>query len=133
VAHSNAQIVGDMYAAFNCGEAAAAREALHPDAELHQPPEVIDSDSYYGREEFLRGFVLWLSEWQQARFEPLEVSEEQDCVLMRVRVSGTGKASGLHGTREFFHAWTVRDGKPHRCFVRSSREAAIAAARAGRG
>jgi ketosteroid isomerase-like protein len=121
-----------MYEAFNRGDLVTATEALHPEAELHQDPGVVDTDVYYGRDGFARGFALWLREWSEASFEPVEVAEEQGCVIMRVRVSGTGRVSGLRGTVEFFHAWTVRDGKPHRCFVRQERDAAIAAARASR-
>jgi ketosteroid isomerase-like protein len=130
VSASNAEIVTGMYAAFNRGDFAAATEALHPDAELHQDPGVVDTGTYYGRDEFTQGFAIWLREWREAHFEPLEIGEEGDCVVMRVRVSGIGRASGLQGTVDFFHAWTLREGKPHRCFVRSSRAEALAAARA---
>jgi hypothetical protein len=48
-------------------------------------------------------------------------------VILRVTVSGKGKASGIDTTTEFFHAWTVRDGKPRRCVVRSTQADAIEA------
>jgi ketosteroid isomerase-like protein len=130
VSGSAAEAVVSMYDAFNRGDLATATEALHAQAELHQDPGVVDTGVYHGRDAFARGFALWLREWSDPCFEPLEVGEEEGCVIMRVRVSGTGRASGLRGTVEFFHAWTMREGKPHRCFVRPTREAAIAAARA---
>jgi hypothetical protein len=37
-----------------------------------------------------------------------------------VRVSGRGRASGIETASEFFHARTLLDGKPYRCFVRST-------------
>lgn len=114
-----------MYEAFNRGDVANATEMLHPDPELHQPPEAPDADSYYGRDEFVRGFRLWLSEFDAPRFEPEEITEAGDYVIMRVRVSGTGKASGIETTAAFFHAWTVCDGKPRRCVVRSTRAEAL--------
>jgi ketosteroid isomerase-like protein len=114
-----------MYEAFNRGDFASARAMLHPAAELHQPPEAPDTDSYYGRDEFERGFALWLSEWEQPLFEPREAADVGTGVVMRVCVSGRGKASGAQTTSEFFHAWTLRDGKPQRCVVRTSREAAL--------
>jgi ketosteroid isomerase-like protein len=122
------ELVRRMYEAFNRGEIAAARDVLHPDAELHQPPNVADADSYYGRDEYERGFARWLSEWEEPRFVPVETREVGGQVLMRVRVSGRGKASGIPTESEFFHAWTFRDGKPHRCFVRSTEEEALKAA-----
>jgi uncharacterized protein len=123
----NVEIVRSMYEAFNRGDVAGAREALHPDAQLHQPPEAPDADSYFGRDEFARGFGLWLSEFDEPRFEPVQSTEADDCVIMRVRVSGRGKASGAETSAEFFHAWTMRDRKPYRCFVRSTRAEALEA------
>jgi ketosteroid isomerase-like protein len=127
VSQENVEILFRMYEAFNRGEAARARELLHPDAELHQPPEAPDTDSYYGRDEWERGFALWLSEWEDARFEPLEATAADGCVIMRVRVSGRGRTSGVETANEWLHAWTLREGKPHRCFVRSTRMEALKA------
>jgi ketosteroid isomerase-like protein len=129
VAEENPKIVRSMYEAFNRGEIDRARETLHPAAELHQPPHVADTDSYYGRDEFVRGLALWLSAWEKPRFEPLDVREAGSGVVMRVRVSGKGKASGIETASEFFHAWTLLDGKPHRCSVRSTEAEARKAAR----
>jgi ketosteroid isomerase-like protein len=127
MSRENVEVVRSMYEALNRGDVAGAKEALHPDAELHQPLEAPDADSYYGRDEFERGLALWLSEFDEPRFEPQESTEAGDCVIMRVRVSGRGKASGAETTAEFFHAWTVRDRKPYRCFVRSTRAEALEA------
>jgi uncharacterized protein len=129
MSQENVEAVRRMYEAFNRGDVDGARESLHPDAELHQPPEAPDVDSYYGRDEFARGIGLWLSEWDDPRYEPQEITEDGDYVIMRVRVLGRGKVSGVEAATEFFHAWTVRDGKPHRCVVRSSRAEALEAIR----
>jgi ketosteroid isomerase-like protein len=127
MAQENVETVRRMYEAFNRGKTAAARELLHPEAELHQPPEAPDTDSYYGRDEWERGFALWLSEWEDPRFEPLEAAAIDGCVIMRVRVSGRGRTSGVETANDWFHAWTLREGKPHRCFVRSTRAEAVKA------
>ena len=121
------EIVRAMFEAFNRGDVEMARDALHPDAELHQPPEVADANSYYGREDFARGLSLWLSAFDDPRFEILEASEVDDRVIMRIGVSGKGRASGINASAEFFHLWTLRDGQPYQCFVRSSRAEAIRA------
>jgi ketosteroid isomerase-like protein len=49
VSEENVKIVRNMFEAFNRGEIDRARETLHPAAELHQPRDVADTDSYYGR------------------------------------------------------------------------------------
>src|SRR5438067_11702669 len=114
MSQENVEIVRCMYDAFNQGDVARARESLHPDAELHQLAEGPLAGSHYGRDEWARGFALWLSEFEQSQFEPREVTQAGDCVIMRVLLSGRGRASGVETRTELFHAWTVRDGMPHR-------------------
>ena len=119
------QIVRDMYEAFNRGDVETALKLLHPEPELHQNPDVIDAEAYIGLDAFLRGMSLFVEDWDDLRLEPQDADQVGDCVVMRVRVSGRGKTSGLEMTTEFFHAWTFRAGKPCRCFVRSTRGAAL--------
>jgi ketosteroid isomerase-like protein len=118
-----------MYEALNRRDARGSLEYLHPDAELHQSPEIPDSGTYIGRDEFARGIALWLDGWKELRFEPQEATEEEGFVVMRVRVWGIGKHSGIEAEHEFHHVWTVRDGLAHRCVVRSTRERALEDAR----
>lgn len=128
MARRNAEILRDMYETFNRGDPEAATAALHPEAELHQLPGMPDADSYYGREEFVRGIARWTGEWERPRFEPHEIAEAGDRVIMRVRLSGRGRASGVVGGAELFHVWSLRDGMPHTCIVRSTRAEALQAA-----
>src|SRR5256885_8832084 len=107
----NVGVVREMYAAFNRGDAETALKLLHPEPELHQNPEVVDAEAYIGLEAFLRGMSLFTEDWDEPRLDPQEVDEVDNYVLMRVRVSGRGKRSGVEMTTEFFHAWTFRDGK----------------------
>src|SRR5262249_51160180 len=106
-----------------------SREELHRAAELHQSPRMADTDSYYGRDEFVRGLAPWLSEWDKPQFEPLDVREAGSSVVMGVRVAGKGRASGIEKASEFFHAWTLLDGTSYRCSVRSTEADARKAAR----
>ena len=125
MSQQDVEVVQEMYAAFNRGDAERALELLHPEPELHQNPEVVDAEAYIGLDAFLRGMSLFTEDWDEPRLEPKEVDKVGDCVLMRVRVSGRGKRSGVEMTTEFFHVWTLRDGKPWRCFVRSTRDEAL--------
>jgi ketosteroid isomerase-like protein len=121
----DADIVDEMYAAINRGDLASALEIIDPEPELHQPPEVVDAESYYGLEACLRGFSLFTEEFDEPRLEPQEVKEVDDRVLLRVRVSGKAKATGLELETQFFHAWALRDGRPQCCVVRSSPSQAL--------
>lgn len=92
-------------------------EYLHPDAVLQQAPELPDADTYYGKGEFLRGVRRWLEEWDEHRFEPVEVLGGPKRVFMRIRLVGRGKGSGVEIEQDVFHVWEMRDGLPWRCVV----------------
>lgn len=114
-----------MYEAFNRWDVPAGLRLLHPDPELHQAPEIVDSEAYYGLQEFMRGLSLFMEDWDQPRLEPQRIEEVGGCVLVQVRVSGRGKTSGIELSTEYFHAWSLRDGRPHRCVVRADRAEAL--------
>jgi ketosteroid isomerase-like protein len=131
VSQTNIAIIRTMYEAFNRGDIADARQLLHPAAELHQPGSVADASVYHGRDEFARGLTLWTSAWEQPRFELLDARGIGDNVLLRIRAAGRGRTSGIETGTEFFHAWTLSDGKPHRCFVRDTEAEAVKALELG--
>lgn len=104
-------------------------ESLHPDAEMHQAPEIPDTDVYRGREEFLRGLAIWLEPWERFRYVPEEISELPDGrVLVKTRLVGRAKSSGVELDQLIYNLWTFRDGKPFRCDNFFSEEAARQAA-----
>jgi hypothetical protein len=88
---------------------------------------VVDAEVYIGLDAFVRGMSLFLAAFDEPSLEPQEVDEVGDFVVIRVRVSGRGKTTGLEMTTQFFHAWTFRDGKAWQCFVRSTRDEALKA------
>jgi ketosteroid isomerase-like protein len=127
VSGKNLEVVREMYAAFNRGDAETGLGMLDPEPELHQAPEVVDADAYVGLDAFVRGMTLFMEDWDNPRLEPQDVDAIDDFVFMRVRVSGVAKTTRLEMATQFFHAWTFRDGKPWRCIVRSTREEALKA------
>jgi ketosteroid isomerase-like protein len=127
VSRKNLEVVREMYAAFNRGDAETGLSLLDPEPELHQAPEVVDAEAYIGLDAFVRGMTLFMEDWDDPRLEPQDVDAIGDFVFMRVRVSGVAKTTRLEMTTQFFHAWTFRDGKPWRCIVRSTREETLKA------
>ncbi len=118
-----------MYEAFNAGDVERALTHLHPDAELHQAPELPDAGAYYGLPEFQRGMDLWLDEWESFRFEIEELIDVEDTVLMEIRLWGIAKGSGVESERRgVFHLWTFRDGKAQSCTAYFNRPDALEAA-----
>jgi ketosteroid isomerase-like protein len=122
-------VIREMYRAFNRGEYEASVEMLHDRVELHQAPELPDSGSYYGKEEFQRGLALWLSGWEPGfQFLIEDATDLGDRVLMVVLLRGRGRGSGVELEDRFFHVWEVRDGKGFRCWTYRNEVAARAAA-----
>src|SRR2546421_3657291 len=121
----NADIVREMYDAFNRWDVPAGLRLLHPDPELHQAPEIVDAEAYRGLDEFMRGLALFMEDWEEPRLEPQRIEEEGAYVVVQVRVSGTGKTSGIALATEYFHAWSLREGRPQCCVVCSSRAEAL--------
>src|SRR5947209_3205855 len=109
MSQENVEIVRTMYEAFNRGDAESALKLLHPEPELHQAPEVIDAEAYIGLPAFVRGMSLFTEDWDDPHLEPQDAEAVGSFVLMRVRVSGRGKTTGLEMTTDFFHAWAFRD------------------------
>ena len=125
----NVEIVRSMYEAFNDGDRDRAIAYLHPDAELHQPPELPDVGTYRGLAEFQRGINLWLDEWESFRYEIEDLTDLGDRVLMEIRLWGIAKGSGVETERrDVFHLWTIRDGKAQCCEVYFNRPDALEAA-----
>ena len=126
MSRENVEVIRGMYDAFNRADPASV-EFLHPEAVLHQNLDMPGAGSYFGREEFVRGIVSFMGDWDDLRFEPQEIEEAGDRVVVRMRAWGRGRVSGISGDRLEFHAWTVRDGKAYQCFVRASRAEALEA------
>jgi len=126
---SRTEALRHLFERMNAADIGEIRDCLHPDAELHQPLELPDTDSYHGRDEVIRATRRWLEGWDEFRFEPEEIWEEGGFTLVKVRLAGRGKGSGLESAATLFHAWTFRDGLPCRCVIRGTPAAALAAVR----
>jgi ketosteroid isomerase-like protein len=125
MSQENVRILREIYRRRTVAEAA---ELMHPAAEMRQPSALPDTDEYYGREELVRGTRLALEAWEGFRFTAEEGFDLGERALMRVRLSGRGKTSGIELDQTVFHLWTFRDGMPWRCEVFFDEHAAQQAA-----
>ena len=124
MSQENVEQMQDMYRRATRSEFA---ESLHPQAELHQASVMPDTDDYFGREEFLRGTLLWHEEWESFTYRPQEFRGFGERVLIRVHLSGRGRSSGIELDMTLFHLWTFRDGMPWRCEVLVDESSALEA------
>ena len=109
-------VIRALYDRFNTGDRERAFDLLHPDCEFHQNPDFPGERIHRGREGFERGLDVFLNEWDDFRFEPVEVVAGEH-VWMRVRIGGRGRVSGVPVEADVFHVWELRDGSPFRCRV----------------
>lgn len=128
---AHAELIESIYAAMPEGLPGAERvaELLDPKFELHEFRTGPDRTIYRGRD----GFVAWITQglevFDDAAFEPLELTEAGDVVLVTVEVRAVGRGSELPVTMVVHHVWDVRDGRPWR--ARGYLDAAEARAAAG--
>jgi ketosteroid isomerase-like protein len=115
---SDAKLVRETYEAFNRGDYEGSTAMLHDDVELHQAAAIPDTDTYVGKEEFVRGLTRWLSGFEPGfQYVPEELIDSGGRVFIRVLLRGCGRGSGVELEQAIFHVWEVRDGKPFRCWV----------------
>jgi ketosteroid isomerase-like protein len=92
----------------------AAFALFHPDIELIASGTFITLgyDSVFrGREERIRFQERWHAEWGQFRFEPDELIDLGDRVLVVGRVTGSGLSSGAAVDNDWADLFTISAGK----------------------
>lgn len=109
------RVLREIYGSRTLEEAA---ELMHPQVEMRQAREIPDTDEYQGRKELVRGTNRWLQEWEDFRFLAEHLTDLGDQrALVRVRLKGRARLSGIELDQVVFHLWTFRDGLPWRCEV----------------
>jgi ketosteroid isomerase-like protein len=112
MSRENVEVVRAMQEAFNQGNYATALSALAPDVEWHAPPGLtIGKQVYRGHDAVREGFARWLNAWEEYRFDPTEIRDCGDHVLVTGIQSGRGRGSGVDVSLRTFHVYTLRDGQ----------------------
>ena len=70
----------------------------------------------------------FLAEFSEIQYEPGEIIDAGDDVVVNMRIHGRGSASGAEFDISAWWAATVRDGKVVRCFAYLDRDKALEAA-----
>jgi ketosteroid isomerase-like protein len=86
----------------------------HPEAETHHHPhahELIQGPTLIGREGVLRFFEQWLEEWEDVRYEPVElVDPGGDRFMVLSEIVGKGRESGVPVRQQFAQLFEMNDG-----------------------
>jgi uncharacterized protein len=116
-----------IYAPLNeLGELDA--ELFDPAVEWHNAPEVPDATVHHGLDALMADFRQQAEAWEDRHFEPVELIDGGEHVVVFVRIEATGKSSGAAVQLDVFHVFTIRDEKIVRVQAFIDREQALAAA-----
>jgi uncharacterized protein len=130
MSEANVELVRRLLGAFDRADYEAALEALDPEIEWQVPPGVsIGREVYRGRDEVQSGFAEWLAAWDAFRFEPAEMLDYGDHVVVDGMQIARGRDSGVEVRLPTFHVFTLRDGKITRHRSYRDRTDALEAAR----
>jgi ketosteroid isomerase-like protein len=127
MSRENLEVVRSLAAAFEERRVEALREHCAPDMEWHEDPSFPEAGVYRGLaapEAYARQF---LAQFSEIHYEPLEMRDSGDHVIVRMRITGVGKASGARFEMSAWWATTIRNGKIVRCFAYLDREQALEA------
>jgi ketosteroid isomerase-like protein len=112
MSQENVELVRRLLSAFDRADYEAALDALDSEIEWHVPPGIaIGREVYRGRDEVQKGFAEWLAAWDTHRFEPEEMLDHEDHVVVGGMQVGRGRGSGVEVRLPTFHVFTLHDGK----------------------
>jgi ketosteroid isomerase-like protein len=118
------EVVRRWFWAFE-NDTQAFRDTLHPDIEWFPIEE--DNTPNYGVEAAMRNRNQWLDTWDEHRFDPEEMIEEGDSIVVLVHITARGKTSGVQVDVRFYAHFKVRDDKVVYIFDHEDRAAALEA------
>ncbi len=115
---ADVEVIREMLDAFNREDYDRSTALRHDQIELHQAAEIPDSDTYIGKDQFLRGMARWLSGFERGfQYLPEELIDCGDRVFARVMLRGRGRESGVELEQPTFHIYEVRDDEISRIQV----------------
>jgi ketosteroid isomerase-like protein len=128
VSQANVEIVREAYRAVNGEDVEALIRLSDPDVVYDVSRRTFDSVVYRGHDGVREAVALITEQWETLHVEPEEFRAAGDKVIVRVRLTGVGKHSGVETTAHAAHVWRLRDGTIVRHTVFQTLDDAIEAA-----
>jgi ketosteroid isomerase-like protein len=115
MSQENVEIVRRGYELFSEGNLEGVMDLISDEAELPDAGGLGLGDTAAGTRRgpdgFLQGSQDALDAFEDYRVEPQEFIDAGDVVVVPVRISGRGRASGATQEVRLVHLWVLRDGK----------------------
>ena len=129
MSQENVEAVRRGYEAFAHGDIEAALAMFHPGIQVEDHERSLETPtSYHGRDGFLTLFATVNEGFSDVRYAPEELTDVRDRVLVEVRRTGRGRASGAQVEERQFHVWDMVAGRAVRFRVYLDRNQALEAA-----
>jgi ketosteroid isomerase-like protein len=125
---SNREIAERGYARFNRGDLDFVLEMCTDDISWEDAAEMPDARVYRGPDEVRSFLSSFDRHWEELRFEPEEILESGDSLVVCCRVVAKGKTSGAQVEQRVIHVWEFTQGRAHRARTFFDRERAERAA-----
>jgi len=110
MADSNVERLRAGYEALDRGDIEGVREFIHPQAEMHDRPEIPDATTYRGWEGIVLSIRASEETFDDFHFVPERFVEKRDKIVVILKMTGTGRVSGVPVEERIAHLWTVKDG-----------------------
>jgi ketosteroid isomerase-like protein len=118
------------YAALNRRDIDGTMAVLDEHATWVEHSDMPEAGSYRGRDTIRNFLEQFLDSWHDFEQHIEEVHEEEDCVLLFIRLTASGRGSGIDVESRYAHLWLMREGRGVRVDAYYDRESALAALRA---
>ena len=105
------RVMRQGYAALNRRDFGVVRTALDPDIELHRAQVFLDvSGTFHGHDGYLEVWRRAFESFEDLRFEPEELLDLGDRLLVTSNLIGHGTGSGVAISQRLFQLFTLRRG-----------------------
>jgi ketosteroid isomerase-like protein len=126
VSQENVELIRKGFAAFEHGGVTQLFGVLADDLVTYRADP--DGATYHGKEGLLQATADWTDGFSDWSLLPEEFVDAGDCVLVRVRQSFRGDASGIAVEGEFWFVFEVRESRISKMSFYLGRTAALEAA-----
>jgi ketosteroid isomerase-like protein len=99
------------YEALDRGDISVVRDFIHPEARMHDRPEIPDATTYVGWDGIVLSLRASRETFDDFHFIPEQFHEKGDKIVVILRMTGIGRASGVPVEERIAHLWTVEDGR----------------------
>ena len=127
------ELLKGSYAALNRRDIDGTMAVLDADAKWVEHSDLPEAGSYEGRETIRAFLEQFLDSWDEFEQQIEEVHTEEDCVLLFIRLTASGRGSGIDVQSRYAHLWIMRDDRAVRVDAYYDRDSALAALRAAHG